>query len=147
MVGGGQWVGRRNTGETRGRWNMILIFKGQIRNSREVEKRESIRVWNVQIIGHFWSHRTQNMPPKNLNQRDRCCSWKSGKENRHKAHLEGMGTETNGAQVRLPLPEDAQHLYFQLPLMPSVHMYSKCSHVFACIFVLCTLKKNWLEHS
>ena len=131
MVVGGQWVGRRNTGETRGRCNMILIFKGQIRNSWEVEKRESIRVWNVQIIGHLWSHRTQNMPPKNLNQRDRCCSWKTGKENRHKAHLEGMGTETNGAQVRLPLPEGCS-----ASLFPAA-FDAKCSHVFQVFTCLC----------
>lgn len=85
-VGGGGARGR-NTGETHGLWNVVLsIFKGQIRNSREMEKRESIRAWYVQIIGHLWSHRTQNMPPKNLKQRDSCCSGKTGKEMGHKAH-------------------------------------------------------------
>ena len=69
MVAGSQGAGGRNTGETRGLWNVILlIFKGQIRNSRGMEKRESIRAWNVQIIGHLWSHRTQDTPPKNLRQ-------------------------------------------------------------------------------
>lgn len=50
-----------------------MIFKGEIRNSREMEKTERIRLQNTQItlapvIAALSI--TQNIPPENLKQRD-----------------------------------------------------------------------------
>lgn len=56
-----------------GLWNVIqMIFKGEIRNSREMEKRERIGLQNMHIMLASVIAAlsiTQNIPPENLKQR------------------------------------------------------------------------------
>lgn len=43
-------LGRGSTGEMRGLWGCNTVdFQGKIRNSREIEKREGIRLRDLQI--------------------------------------------------------------------------------------------------
>ena len=87
-----------------------------------MEKRESVRAWNVQIIGHLWSHRTQDTPPKNLRQEIDVAPERLARRMDTKLILKALGQEQTELKWDCHSKKDAQHLYLQLRSMTSVHM-------------------------